>query len=61
MIALVAFAQWLLAGPQLADAAVLIALYWVALDGSFAEDDSPPGPSSWERSWRRCAGRRRSR
>ena len=36
-IALVALAQWLLAGPQLADAAVLIALYWVALDGSLVE------------------------
>ena len=33
MIALVAFAQWLLAAPQLADAALLVALYWVALDG----------------------------
>ena len=29
VVALVAFAQWLLAAPQLADAAVLIALYWV--------------------------------
>jgi signal transduction histidine kinase len=36
-VALVALAQWLLAGPQLADAAVLIALYWVALDGSLIE------------------------
>lgn len=36
-IALIAFAQWLVAGPQLADAAVLIALYWVALDGSLIE------------------------
>jgi signal transduction histidine kinase len=34
VIAVVAFAQWLLAAPQLADAAVLIALYWVTLDGS---------------------------
>jgi signal transduction histidine kinase len=37
VIAFVALAQWLLAGPQWADAAVLIALYWVALDGSFLE------------------------
>jgi signal transduction histidine kinase len=37
VIAFVALAQWLLAAPQLADAAVLIALYWVALDGSFLE------------------------
>jgi signal transduction histidine kinase len=37
VIALVALAQWLLAAPQLADAAVLIALYWVALDGSLLE------------------------
>ena len=36
-IALVALTQWLLVGPQLADAAVLIALYWVALDGSLIE------------------------
>ena len=34
LIAVIAFAQWLLAAPQLADAAVLIALYWVTLDGS---------------------------
>jgi signal transduction histidine kinase len=33
-VAAIAFAQWLLAPPQLADAAVLIALYWVALDES---------------------------
>jgi signal transduction histidine kinase len=33
-IATVALVQWLLAAPQLADVAVLIALYWVALDGS---------------------------
>jgi signal transduction histidine kinase len=37
VIAFVALAQWLLAAPQLADAAVLIALYWVALDGSLIE------------------------
>jgi signal transduction histidine kinase len=37
VIAFVALAQWLLAAPQLADAAVLIALYWVALDGSLVE------------------------
>jgi signal transduction histidine kinase len=37
VIALVALAQWLLAAPQLADVAVLIALYWVALDGSLVE------------------------
>jgi signal transduction histidine kinase len=36
-IAFIALAQWLLAGPQLADAAVLIALYRVALDGSLIE------------------------
>ncbi|HTA15538.1 MAG TPA: histidine kinase [Solirubrobacteraceae bacterium] len=36
-IALVALAQWLLAGPQSADAALLVALYWVALDGSLIE------------------------
>jgi signal transduction histidine kinase len=37
VVALVAFVQWLLAAPQLADAAVLIALYWVALEGDLAE------------------------
>ncbi len=37
VIAFVALAQWLLAGPQLADAALLIALYRVALDGSLIE------------------------
>jgi signal transduction histidine kinase len=37
VIAGVAFAQWLLAGPLLADAAVLVALYWVALEGTLAE------------------------
>src|ERR1700721_626167 len=31
-IALVALLQWLLAPPQLADAAVLFSLYWVALE-----------------------------
>ncbi len=36
-VAGVAFAQWLLAGPLLADAAVLVALYWVALEGTLAE------------------------
>jgi signal transduction histidine kinase len=34
VVATVALAQWLLAAPQLADAAVLISLYWVTLDGS---------------------------
>jgi len=37
VIAFVALAQWLLAGPQWADVSVLIALYWVALDGSLIE------------------------
>lgn len=37
IIAFVALAQWLLGAPQLADAAVLIALYWVALEGSLIE------------------------
>jgi signal transduction histidine kinase len=36
-IALVAFAQWLLAAPQPADAAVLVALYWVALEAGLTE------------------------
>jgi signal transduction histidine kinase len=37
VIALVAFTQWLLAAPQPADAAVLVALYWVALEAELAE------------------------
>jgi signal transduction histidine kinase len=35
-IAVVAFLQWLLAPPQLADAAVLFSLYWVALEDELA-------------------------
>ncbi len=31
-VALVALVQWLVSGPQLADAAVLVALYWVCLE-----------------------------
>jgi signal transduction histidine kinase len=34
LIAAVAFVQWLTSTPQIADAAVLIALFWIALDGS---------------------------
>ena len=37
LVALVALAQWILSAPQLADAAVLIALYWVALESELAE------------------------
>ncbi len=37
LVALVAFAQWLLSAPQLGDFAVLIALYWVALESELAE------------------------
>ena len=37
IVSLVALAQWLLAAPQLADAAVLISLYWVALEGNLVE------------------------
>jgi signal transduction histidine kinase len=37
VVAVVAFAQWLLSAPQLADVAVLIALYRVALDSDLAE------------------------
>lgn len=43
VVAAIALAQWLLAAPQLADAAVLIALYWVALDGSLAGAALPAG------------------
>ena len=37
LVAAVAFAQWLLSAPQLADASVLISLYWVALESDLAE------------------------
>jgi signal transduction histidine kinase len=37
VVTLVAFAQWLLSAPQLADVAVLISLYWVALESDLAE------------------------
>jgi signal transduction histidine kinase len=37
LVALVALAQWLLSAPQLADAAVLISLYWVALECELVE------------------------
>jgi signal transduction histidine kinase len=37
LIALVALAQWLLSVPQLADAAVLVALYWIALERDLTE------------------------
>jgi signal transduction histidine kinase len=36
VIAAAAFLQWLLAAPQLADAAVLYALYWVSLEAEVA-------------------------
>jgi signal transduction histidine kinase len=36
-VALVAFAQWLLSAPQLADVAVLVSLYRVALESDLAE------------------------
>ncbi len=37
VVALVAFMQWLLSAPQIADVAVLISLYRVALESDFAE------------------------
>ncbi|HEY5195290.1 MAG TPA: histidine kinase [Solirubrobacteraceae bacterium] len=37
LVALIAFAQWLLSAPQPADAAVLISLYWVALESDLTE------------------------
>jgi signal transduction histidine kinase len=36
-VALIAFVQWLTSAPQVADAAVLIALYWVALEEDLIE------------------------
>ncbi len=37
LIALVALAQWILSTPQLADGAVLIAMFWLAFDGELTE------------------------
>jgi signal transduction histidine kinase len=37
VVAIVCLVQWLVSGPQLADAALLVALYWVALDGTLGE------------------------
>jgi signal transduction histidine kinase len=37
LVALVAFVQWLFSVPQLADVAVLLSLYWVALESDLAE------------------------
>ena len=37
VIAIIALAQWLLAAPQLADVTVLIALYWVTLEGGLTD------------------------
>ena len=36
LVAGVAFAQWLTSTPQIADVSVLVALYWLALDGPLA-------------------------
>ncbi len=33
LLALIAFFQWLISTPQVADGAVLVALFWIALDG----------------------------
>ena len=37
LVTLVAFVQWLFSAPQLADVAVLLSLYWVALEGDLPE------------------------
>ena len=37
LVALVALVQWLVSTPQLSDAAVLVALFWIALDGGLIE------------------------
>jgi signal transduction histidine kinase len=36
LVAVVALAQWLTSTPQIADVSVLVALYWLALDGPLA-------------------------
>ena len=37
LVALVALVQWVISTPQLSDAAVLVAAFWVALDGELTE------------------------
>ena len=37
LVAVVAFVQWVISTPQLSDAAVLVAVFWVALDGELTE------------------------
>jgi signal transduction histidine kinase len=37
LVALVALAQWVVSTPQLSDGAVLIALFWITLDGELTE------------------------
>jgi signal transduction histidine kinase len=37
LIALLALAQWLISTPQLSDGAVLIAMFWIALEGELTE------------------------
>ena len=37
VVTVVCLVQWLVSTPQLADAAILVALYWVALDGDLGE------------------------
>jgi signal transduction histidine kinase len=37
LVALIALAQWLLSTPQLSDGAVLIAMFWLMLDGELTE------------------------
>ena len=37
LVALIALAQWLVSTPQLADGAVLIAMFWLMLDGELTE------------------------
>ena len=37
LVTLLALAQWLVSTPQLSDVAVLVALFWVALDGELTE------------------------
>lgn len=37
LVAVISLAQWVLSTPQIANAAVLVALFWVALDGELRE------------------------
>ena len=56
-IAAVAFVQWLVTGPALADVSLLVALYTVALESEWLLVAAARSSSRRASSWPRCAGR----